>query len=81
MPYFKIEITQANEVLTKLNSRWLEWYADNGRNPNDANTNAYCQLVEIDGFGYIIKDEITEQYITGEWPTVSELPIINDLIE
>jgi len=81
MDWYKIQIEQAHEALATINSKWLEWYADNGRNPLDNITNAYCGMTEIDGFGYIMKDNVTEQYITGEFEVVTGLPIVENETE
>ena len=76
---FKIEIEQAHKALAEINSKWLEWYAENGRNPKDNVTNAYCSMTEIDGFGYIRKDGVTELYMPKNinFEIVDEINITN----
>ncbi len=74
--HYKIPIQQARQIIDDINTKWLKWYDENARPKTDGITNAYCALVEIDDFGYIIKDDVTEQYITGDWDVVETLPII-----
>lgn len=78
MNYFKIPENEAQAILDSINSQWLKWYNANQRNPKDHITVAYCDMTVIDGYAYIVKDSVTEQYIIGTWEIVESLPVVEN---
>lgn len=69
--YFKLNLTDTAQV-DNMNAAWLAEYK---QLYPDTNTTAYALVQEIEGYGYIIKDVVTEQYIT-DYIEVCELPEI-----
>jgi hypothetical protein len=67
--FYKLEIVTQVE---SLNYNWLANYKLT--NPADQITTGYCQTQFINGFWYVIKDEITEKYITDYLEIIDELP-------
>jgi hypothetical protein len=78
MQLYKIPEAEAQAILDSINSQWLQWYNANQRNPKDHITVAYCDMTVIDGYAYIMKDSVTEQYVTGDFEVVDSLPTNND---
>jgi hypothetical protein len=55
-----------------LNQEWIKQYRID--NPKDKTTTKYIDVVELFEFEYVLKDSITEQYITDYIEIVDELP-------
>lgn len=63
---------RTKEQFEAFNQAWLNQYKK--LNPNDNITTGYCLPYFINGFYFVIKDEITEQAITDYIDIVDELP-------
>lgn len=74
MPFLKLTSEQITRV-NDLNESWIESYI--AQNPHDTITQRYCEAVEFAGYYYVIKDAITEQYITDYVEILEELPVDN----
>ena len=72
MQYYKIELNNYTHQIQTLNNSWIEQYRLD--NPNDTITQRYVEEFVWFGFGYVVKDEVTEQYITDFVGLVDELP-------
>ena len=72
MEYYKIEINSYQAQIQHLNNEWITQYRLN--NPHDNVTQRYVDEWVWIGFGYIVKDTVTEQYITNFVELVEELP-------
>lgn len=69
---YKIEINSYNTQIQHLNDSWILQYRLD--NPNDLVTDKYVEAFTFGNFGYVIKDAITEQYITDYVEIVDEFP-------
>lgn len=72
MEYYKIELNSYQAQIQTLNNSWIEQYRL--ENPQDTVTQRYVEEFVWFGFGYVVKDEVTEQYITDFVEIVDELP-------
>jgi len=79
MEIYKLTIEKAQEYITQINLDWLPTYQS--ENPIDITTTGYTSFRKVEGFAYIIKDAITEQYITDFIEIVSDLPVIEPMNE
>ena len=70
--YYEGTIATLQQQVNTLNSEWIVEYKK--LYPNDKVTQRYCDLIEIFGVGYVIKDEVTEPYITEYTAIVEVLP-------
>ena len=70
MDYFKLNTEQLHQVHT-MNVEYVDNYKKT--NPNNKISN-YANAEDIRGSYYILKDVVTEQYITDYVEVVSELP-------
>ena len=61
-------ITQVN----LLNNEWIIQHRID--NPNDKITERYTEIIKVFEFEYVLKDNITEKYITDYIEIVEELP-------
>jgi hypothetical protein len=69
---YKIEISVYTTQIQHLNNDWITQHRAN--NPTDTVTQRYVDEWVWRGFGYVVKDAITEQYITDYVEIVEELP-------
>lgn len=69
---YKIEKNSYLLQIQNLNSSWILQYRL--ENPNDTVTEKYVEEFTFGNFGYVVKDAITEQYITDFVEIVEELP-------
>jgi len=69
---YKIEISVYTTQIQHLNNDWITQHREN--NPTDTVTQRYVDEWVWRGFGYVVKDAITEQYITDYVEIVEELP-------
>jgi hypothetical protein len=69
---YKFDLSVYETQLNNLNTLWIEQYRAN--NPNDTVTQRYTEGTIFMGFGYIIKDAVTEQYITDYLEIVENVP-------
>ena len=72
MEYYKIDLSVYATQINNLNNSWIEQYRAN--NPQDTVTQRYVEEFVWFGFGYVVKDAVTEQYITNFVELVNELP-------
>ena len=70
--YYEGILTTMQQQVSTLNSEWIVEYRK--LYPNDKLTQRYCEVIEIFGVGYVIKDEVTEPYITLYTAIVDKLP-------
>ncbi len=71
--HYKLNIKQLSQV-QKMNEAWIKDYKQ--VYPQDKITTAYATETMIDGNYYLIKDSVTELYITDYMAIVNELPIV-----
>ena len=69
---YKIDLSVYATQIQHLNNEWITQYRLN--NPQDNVTQRYVDEWVWRGFGYIVKDVVTEQYITNFVELVEELP-------
>ena len=69
---YKIEKNSYLQQIQTLNASWIEQYRL--ENPNDTVTEKYVEEFTFGNFGYVVKDSVTEQYITDFVEVVDELP-------
>jgi hypothetical protein len=69
---YKIDISVYKTQIQTLNNEWITQHRAN--NPQDTITQCYVDEWVWRGFGYIVKDVVTEQYITDFVEIVDELP-------
>ncbi len=69
---YKIALSVYETQLNNLNNLWIEQHRAN--NPKDTITQRYTDGTIFFGFGYIIKDAVTEQYITDYLEIVDSIP-------
>ena len=73
---YKIDLSVYATQLENLNTLWIQQHRLN--NPQDTVTERYTEGTTFFGFGYIIKDDITEQYITDYIEIVDNFPFWHD---
>lgn len=69
---YKIDLSVYTQQIQTLNNEWITQHRVN--NPNDTVTQRYVDEWVWRGFGYVVKDSVTEQYITDYVEIVEELP-------
>jgi hypothetical protein len=69
---YKIDLSVYTTQIQTLNNDWITQHRAN--NPNDTITQRYVDEWVWRGFGYVVKDAVTEQYITDFVEIVDELP-------
>ena len=69
---YKIDLSVYETQLENLNSGWITQYRID--NPNDNITQKYVDSFLFGGFGYVVKDSVTEQYITDFVGVVDDFP-------
>ena len=69
---YKIEISVYATQINNLNNSWIIQHRL--ENPQDTVTQRYVDEFTWFGFGYVIKDSVTEQYITDYVEIVDEFP-------
>jgi hypothetical protein len=69
---YKVDLSVYATQIQNLNNSWIEQYRAN--NPQDTVTQRYVEEFTWFGFGYVVKDAVTEQYITNFVELVNELP-------
>ena len=69
---YKIDLSVYVTQIQTLNNEWITQHRAN--NPQDTVTQRYVDEFTWFGFGYVIKDSVTEQYITDFVGLVDELP-------
>ena len=69
---YKIDLSVYTQQIQALNNEWITQHRAN--NPQDAITQRYVEAFTFGNFGYVIKDAITEQYITDYVEIVNEFP-------
>ena len=69
---YKIALSVYETQLNNLNDSWITQYRI--ENPQDTVTQRYTEGTIFYGFGYIIKDAVTEQYITDYLEILDEIP-------
>lgn len=69
---YKIEISVYETQINNLNNSWIIQHRL--ENPQDTITQRYVEEFVWFGFGYVVKDEVTEQYITDFVGLVDEFP-------
>lgn len=69
---YKIALSVYETQLNNLNNSWIEQYRID--NPNDTITQIYTEGTIFLGFGYIDKDNVTEQYVTDFVGVVDDFP-------
>lgn len=69
---YKVDLSVYETQIQNLNNSWIEQYRL--ENPQDTVTQRYVEEFTWFGFGYVVKDEVTEQYITNFLEIVDELP-------
>jgi hypothetical protein len=69
---YKIDLSVYTTQIQTLNNEWITQHREN--NPQDTITQRYVDEWIWRGFGYVVKDAITEQYITDFAEIVEELP-------
>ena len=70
---YKIEKNSYLQQIQHLNNEWITQHRVN--NPQDTITQRYVEEFTWFGFGYVIKDSVTEQYITDFVGLVDEFPV------
>ena len=73
---YKIDLSVYATQLEALNSGWITQYRID--NPNDNITQKYADSFTFGGFGYVVKDSVTEQYITDFVAVVDDFPFWHD---
>ena len=69
---YKIDLSVYATQLEALNSGWITQYRID--NPNDNITQKYADSFTFGGFGYVVKDSVTEQYVTDFVGVVDDFP-------
>jgi len=69
---YKFDLSVYETQLNNLNNLWLEQHRAN--NPQDTVTQRYTEGTIFMGFGYIVKDAVTEQYIADYLEIVENVP-------
>ena len=69
---YKIDLSVYTTQIQTLNNEWITQYR--ASNPQDTVTQRYVDEWVWRGFGYVVKDNVTEQYITDFAEIVEELP-------
>jgi hypothetical protein len=69
---YKIALSVYETQLNNLNNLWIEQHRAN--NPQDTVTQRYTEGTIFMGFGYIVKDAVTEQYINDYLEIVDSIP-------
>jgi len=69
---YKIDLSVYATQIQNLNNSWIIQHRAN--NPQDTITQRYVEEFTWFGFGYVVKDAITEQYITDFVELVDEFP-------
>ena len=69
---YKIDLSVYETQIHNLNNSWIIQHRAN--NPQDTITQRYVEEFVWFGFGYVVKDAITEQYITDFVELVDEFP-------
>ncbi len=69
---YKIDIRVYAQQIQHLNNEWIALYRIN--NPQDTVTQRYIDEWIWHDFGYVVKDDVTEQYITDYIEIVEEFP-------
>jgi hypothetical protein len=69
---YKIHLSVYETQLNNLNNLWIEQHRLN--NPQDTVTQRYTEGTIFFGFGYIVKDAVTEQYITDYLEILENVP-------
>jgi len=69
---YKIDISVYTQQIQTLNNDWITQHRAN--NPNDNITQKYVDSFIFGGFGYVVKDSVTEQYITNFVGVVDDFP-------
>lgn len=70
---YKIDLSVYETQIQNLNNSWIIQHRAN--NPQDTVTQRYVEEFVWFGFGYVVKDSITEQYITDFVELVDEFPV------
>jgi superfamily I DNA and RNA helicase len=68
--YYKA--TNLQSQVNTLNNEWIKQHRID--NPNDKITQRYTEIIKVFEFEYVLKDNITEKYITDYIEIVNELP-------
>ena len=69
---YKIDLSVYETQLNNLNDSWITQYRID--NPSDNITQKYCDSFIFGGFGYVVKDSVTEQYVTEFVGVVDDFP-------
>lgn len=69
---YKVDLSVYETQIQNLNNSWITQHR--GNNPQDTITQRYVEEFVWFGFGYVVKDAVTEQYITDFVELVNELP-------
>jgi hypothetical protein len=69
---YKFDLSVYETQLNNLNNLWIEQHRAN--NPQDTVTQRYTDGTVFFVFGYIVKDAVTEQYITDYLEILEEVP-------
>lgn len=69
---YKIDLSVYATQINNLNNSWITQHRAN--NPQDTITQRYVEEFVWFGFGYVVKDSVTEQYITDFVGLVDEFP-------
>jgi hypothetical protein len=69
---YKIDLSVYETQINELNTSWLTQHR--AQNPKDNVTLRYVNIFTFGGFGYVVKDSVTEQYITDFVGVVDDFP-------
>lgn len=69
---YRIDLSVYTTQIQNLNNSWIIQYRL--ENPQDVITQRYVEEFTWFGFGYVVKDSVTEQYITDFVGLVDEFP-------
>lgn len=70
---YKIDLSVYETQIQALNNSWITQYRAN--NPQDTVTQRYVEEFIWFGFGWVVKDSVTEQYINNYIEIVENIPL------